>query len=330
MTTTGHVIALCGGVGGAKLAFGLTRVLAPDDLTIVVNTADDFEHLGLLVEPDIDTVIYTLAGLSDRRRGWGLAGETWNFLDAMKRLGGETWFALGDRDLATHVERTRRLRAGETISQITAAFAAAQGIVHPLVPMSDQPIRTIVETEEGPLSFQRYFAGEHCRPVTRAVRFEMAPDTQASAGFRDVLARDDIAAVILCPSNPYLSIDPILAVPGVRAALERLDAPIVAVSPIIGGEALKGPAAKLMTELGVTPGVLAVADHYRGMLGGLVIDRADKADAAALRTRGVEPLVTRAVMKSDADRERLARETLELALGLGEGAAQRRAQGRLR
>jgi LPPG:FO 2-phospho-L-lactate transferase len=325
MTKGGHVIALCGGVGGAKLAFGLARILAPQDLSIVVNTADDFEHLGLTIAPDIDTVIYTLAGLSDRKRGWGLAGETWNFLEGMRRLGGETWFSLGDHDLAMHIERSRRLAAGESLSQVTAALAGALGLAHPIIPMSDQDVRTVVETEVGPLAFQHYFARDHCEPVARAVRFELAPDTRASDGFQRALERRDLAAVIVCPSNPYLSVDPILAVPGVREALAGLDAPIVAVSPIIGGKALKGPAAKLMDELGVTPGVTAVADHYRGLLGGLVIDAADAAEAPALRARGVAPLVTNAVMVTDEDRERLAQETLGLAFDLTGDTLRRRA-----
>ena len=322
---SGHVIALCGGVGGAKLAFGLAQVLPPEALSIVVNTGDDFEHLGLHVSPDIDTVAYTLAGLSDRERGWGLAGETWNFMASLRRLGGEAWFQLGDQDLAMHVERTRRLATGESLSQVTASLTAALGIRHPLIPMSDQPVRTIVQTTEGELAFQRYFVGAQCRPVATGVRFEGAAAASPSPAFRAALARDDLAAVIVCPSNPYLSVDPILAVPGVRAALEALKAPIVAVSPIIGGKALKGPAAKLMTELGVTPGVVAVAEHYRGLLDGLVIDTADAGGAAALRQAGVEPLVTEAVMVTDQDRMHLAQETLAFCALFSETARRRRA-----
>jgi len=310
---SGHVIALCGGVGGAKLAFGLTRLLAPDDLTLVVNTGDDFEHLGLHVSPDIDTVAYTLSGLADRERGWGMTGETWNFMASLRRLGGETWFNLGDQDLAMHVERTRQLAAGESLSQVTAALTAALGLAHAVVPMSDQPVRTIVQTADGELAFQRYFVGEQCRPVATGIRFDGASAAAPSAAFAKALARPDVSAVIVCPSNPYLSVDPILALPGVREALRRLGAPILAVSPIIGGRALKGPAAKLMAELGVTPGVLAVAQHYKGLLDGLVIDTADAAQAGALARLGAEPLVTEAVMTSDEDRARLARETLAFA-----------------
>jgi len=322
---SGHVIALCGGVGGAKLAFGLAQALPPEALSIVVNTGDDFEHLGLHVSPDIDTVAYTLAGLSDRERGWGLAGETWNFMASLRRLGGETWFQLGDLDLAMHVERTRRLAAGESLSQATAALTASLGIRHPVIPMSDQPVRTVVKTTEGELAFQRYFVGEQCRPVATGVRFEGAAAASPSPAFQAALARDDLAAVIVCPSNPYLSVDPILAVPGVRAALDALKAPIVAVSPIIGGKALKGPAAKLMSELGVTPGVVAVAEHYRGLLDGLVIDTADAAEAAALRQAGLEPLVTEAIMVTDEDRVRLAQEALAFSALFSQNAQRRRA-----
>ena len=313
MTGRGHVIALCGGVGGAKLAFGLTRALAPDELSIVCNTGDDFEHLGLHVSPDIDTVVYTLADLSDRERGWGLAGETWNFMGQLRRLGGPDWFNLGDHDLAMHVERTRRLRAGESLSEITRTLSAALGIRHPLVPMSDDPVRTRVETEAGELGFQEYFVRERCGPVVRKVRFEGAERAHPSPGLTALLTRLDVAAVILCPSNPYLSIDPILAAPGVREGLLSLRAPIVAVSPIVGGEALKGPAAKLMRELGAEPSGLSVARHYRGLLNGLIIDHVDASEAEALQAEGLTPLVTGTVMQSDEDRIRLARETLAFA-----------------
>ena len=322
---SGHVLALCGGVGGAKLAFGLTQVLRPEDLTIAVNTGDDFVHLGLHVSPDIDTVAYTLAGLSDRERGWGLAGETWQFMDQLKRLGGEGWFNLGDRDLAMHVERTRRLAAGETLSQVTRALTAALAIAHPIVPMSDAPVRTIVRTADGELPFQRYFVGEQCRPVATGVRFDGAEAAEPSPAFAAALVRPDLAAVIVCPSNPYLSVDPILAVPGVRASLHALQAPIVAVSPIVGGQALKGPAAKLMRELGVEPSSVAVARHYGGLLDGLVIDRADEAEAPAIRSLSVAAQVTATVMKSDDDRVRLARDTLAFAAELGPARQERQA-----
>jgi LPPG:FO 2-phospho-L-lactate transferase len=322
---SGHVLALCGGVGGAKLASGLAAILPPEGLTIAVNTGDDFVHLGLHVSPDIDTVAYTLSGLADRERGWGLAGETWTFMDQLKRLGGEGWFNLGDRDLAMHVERTRRLATGETLSRATAALAAALGLAHPIVPMSDEPVRTVIQTEAGELPFQRYFVGEQCRPVATGVCFEGAAAARPSPGLASTLARSDLAAVIVCPSNPYLSIDPILAVPGVRSRLEALSAPIVAVSPIVGGQALKGPAAKLMRELGVEPSSASVARHYGGLLDGLVVDGADEAEAPALCALGVEALVTATVMASDEDRIRLAGETLAFAAGLGRNRRTRQA-----
>jgi LPPG:FO 2-phospho-L-lactate transferase len=313
---SGHVVALCGGVGGAKLAFGLTRILPPEDLTIVVNTGDDFVHLGLHVSPDIDTVIYTLADLADRERGWGLAGETWQFMDQLGRLGGEGWFNLGDRDLAMHVERTRRLAAGETLSEITRALAAALGVAHAIVPMSDDPVRTVVQTTEGELAFQRYFVGRQCQPVVTGIRFDGATASRPSPGLGAAITRADVEAVIVCPSNPYLSIDPILSIPGVRNGLADLQAPIVAVSPIVGGRALKGPAAKLMQELGVTPGPMAIVDHYRGLLCGLVVDHEDRAEGEALDILGLPTLATASVMRSDDDRVRLADETLAFARSL--------------
>jgi LPPG:FO 2-phospho-L-lactate transferase len=319
----GHVIALCGGVGGAKLAFGLAQILPPEDLTLVVNTGDDFTHLGLHISPDIDTVIYTLAGLSDRERGWGLAGETWQFMDQLKRLGGEGWFNLGDRDLAMHVERTRRRSAGQTLSQITTALATALGVNHPVVPMTDDPVRTVIETAEGELAFQRYFVSLQCRPVATGVRFDGAAAARPSPALASALMRRDVAAVIVCPSNPYLSIDPILAVPGVRQGLARLGAPIVAVSPIVGGRALKGPAAKLMTELGARPCIADLVTHYGGLLSGLVVDHEDADEADALDALGLPTLATGAVMGSDQDRVRLALETFDFALDLAERAKRR-------
>lgn len=311
---TRHVIALCGGVGGAKLAFGLSRLLGPDDLTIIVNTGDDFEHLGLHVSPDIDTVVYTLANLSDRARGWGLAGETWGFMESLGKLGGETWFNLGDRDLAMHVERSHRLKSGQGLSAVTRDLARTLGVAHPIVPMSDEPLRTIVVTPEGELSFQHYFVKEQCRPVATAIRFEGS--ARPSRGLDTALARQDVAAVVVCPSNPYLSIDPIFAVEGVRERLRALAAPVVVISPIVAGRALKGPAAKLMSELGHQPGVAAVADHYAGLADGIVIDEADATEAPRLRGQGLEVLATGAVMTSDEDRIRLARESLDFAAAL--------------
>ncbi len=306
-----HIVALCGGVGGAKLAFGLAQVLPPQDLTVIVNTGDDFEHLGLHISPDIDTVLYTLAGLADRTRGWGVADESWNFMAALGRLGGETWFNLGDCDLATHVERTRRLHSGETLSQVTAALARALGIGPAIVPMSDDAVRTVVSTTTGEMPFQRYFVAEQCKPVVTALQFAGADAAHLAPTAAAALARSDLGAVIICPSNPWLSIDPILAVPGIAAALAAGSAPVIAVSPLVGGRAIKGPTAKLMTELGLIPGVAAIARHYAGVIDRLVIDGADAADAAALPCPA---LVTPTVMAGDAERIALARAILKWVL----------------
>ncbi|HXQ15115.1 MAG TPA: 2-phospho-L-lactate transferase [Caulobacteraceae bacterium] len=312
----GRVLALCGGVGGAKLAFGLAAALPEDELTVVVNTGDDFQHLGLEISPDIDTVTYTLAGLADRERGWGSAGDTWNFLGALARLGGEDWFQIGDRDLALHVERTRRLKAGESLSEVTADLARRLTVKHSIVPMSDQPVRTWLDTEIGPLPFQHYFVREHCLPVVRGVRFEGVTGAQPSPDFARDLARRDLAAIVICPSNPYLSIDPILAVPGVAEAISAAASPRVAVSPLVGGRAVKGPTAKLMAELGVPGTVTAIADHYVRLIDAMVIDIADADQASCLEARGLAVHVTQTVMTTDQDRVRLATETLDFARSL--------------
>ena len=311
-------LALSGGVGGAKLALGLCRVLPAESLTVVCNTADDFDHLGLRVCPDLDTVMYTLAGISNRVTGWGQAHETWSFLEALSDLGGETWFRLGDRDLATHVERTRRLRAGETLTEVTAALCGALGIVARVLPMSDDPVRTAVLAEAGELSFQHYFVRDRCEPAVSGFRFDGIDKARPAAGFLASLEDDATAAVLICPSNPFVSVDPVLALDGVEAALREAATPVVAVSPIVGGAAIKGPAAKMMAELGMPVTATGVARHYaeRDLLDGFVIDEADAAEAAAIEELGLPTLVTGTVMETLADRERLARETLAFALGL--------------
>ena len=304
-----HVLALCGGVGGAKLALGLYRLLG-ESLTIVVNTGDDFEHLGLKISPDLDTVLYTLAGLADPQRGWGRAEETWRFMDALRALGGETWFALGDRDLAMHVQRTEWLKAGKHLSEFAAHAARQFDIAARIVTMSDNPVWTLVETDEGTLPFQHYFVRRRCEPVVRAIRFAGAPDATPTPGLVDRIASGAFAAAVICPSNPYLSVDPILAVPGIAAALARARTPIIAVSPIVGGQAVKGPTAKIMTELGIAITNQSIASHYRGLIDGLVIDEADLADRERI---DVPVLVTRTMMRDLADRERLAGEVVAFA-----------------
>jgi LPPG:FO 2-phospho-L-lactate transferase len=310
---TGPVVALCGGIGGAKLALGLSRVLEPRQLTIIVNTGDDFEHLGLSISPDIDTVLYTLGGVADRDRGWGRMDETWHFMEALRELGGEYWFQLGDRDLAMHIERTAFLRGGGTLSAFITRAARALGIGARVLPMTDDRIRTVVDTDGGTLPFQRYFVERRCTPVVQALRFEGAQEAAPAAGVVSALSDLAARAVVICPSNPYLSIDPILAVPGIREALENTPAPVIAVSPIIAGQAIKGPTVKIMSELGIEATTKSIAAHYEGFIDGLVIDDVDAADAASV---GVPVLVTRTLMQDFVDRDRLAVDVVSFAAAL--------------
>ena len=308
-----RVLALSGGVGGAKLALGLARVVEPTALTVVANTGDDFEHLGLYVCPDIDTLMYTLAGINNPETGWGRADETGGFMAALAALGGETWFFLGDGDLATHVERTRRLDAGESLTGITSELCARLGIEAAIVPMSDDAVRTIVETAQGPMAFQHYFVRERCRPAVTGFRFDGAERARPNPALLGALEDPDLAAVIICPSNPFISVDPILALPGVRAALATAPAPVVAVSPIVGGRAIKGPTAKMMQELGMPSTAVALARHYGRLLDGFVLDRADAASADQVREMGIEVLVAETVMQTLDDRIGLARAVLAFA-----------------
>ncbi len=305
--SSGSYVALCGGVGGAKLALGLSRVLPPDKLTIVVNTGDDFEHLGLHVSPDIDTVLYTLAGLSNTELGWGLAGETWGFMEAIGRLGGPTWFRLGDHDLATHVTRTGMLAEGGSLSAVTDHLRGKLGVGPAVVPMSDDAVRTVVETDEGPLPFQTYFVARQCKPRVARIRFEGAAAAQPAPAALAALRRPDLAGIIVCPSNPWLSVDPMLAIPGWRAALAAADAPCVAVTPLVAGQAIKGPTAKIMGELGLALDVASIVAHYGDLIDGFVLDRADADKAAAL---GLPVATAQTIMRTLADRDGLARETI--------------------
>ena len=304
------MLALSGGVGGAKLALGLYRTLPPDTLTIVANTGDDFEHLGLRVSPDLDTLLYTLSGQDNPELGWGRRGETWTFMAALEALGGETWFRLGDGDLATHVERTRRLNSGESLSAVMDDFRRRLGIAARLLPMSDDPVRTRLRTPEGWLDFQDYFVRLRCAPAISEVEFAGADTARPHPDFLAALADPLLRAVVICPSNPFISIDPILAVPGIRAALRECRAPVVAVSPIIAGKAVKGPTAKMMAELGLPVDAAAVARHYRDILDLYI---ADEEDAAAVAGLDVPVVLARTLMQSLADREALARTVIAAA-----------------
>ncbi len=306
MTSGGSVVVLTGGVGGAKLALGLSHVVAPGRLSAIVNTGDDSRHLGLHVSPDIDTLIYTLSGLVDPGRGWGRANETWGFMEALRAIGGEDWFNLGDHDLALHVERSRRLAAGESLSHITADFAARLGAGVRVVPMSDDPVATRVITDAGDLAFQDYFVRRRCAPRVRAVRFAGAEDARPAPGVVQALADPDLEAVLIAPSNPWLSIDPILSVPGLAGLLRDARAPVVVVTPLPGGRAVKGPTAKIMGELGLTLSIASIEDHYRGVADAFLLDDADP-PVASPHARCDTLMITLD------DRIRVARAALDLA-----------------
>jgi LPPG:FO 2-phospho-L-lactate transferase len=304
------VVACAGGVGGARLADGLAAVLPSENLTVIVNTGDDFEYLGLRICPDLDTVCYTLAGLANPVTGWGRAAESFNTLENLVQLGGPGWFRLGDQDLGTHLERTRRLRLGQTLSQVTQAFCQAWGVQLTVLPMSDQFTPTWVYTDEGELPFQEYFVHRQCRPKVSGFYFEGIEMAKPAPGVMEAL--ESASLVVLCPSNPWVSIDPILAVPGMRAKLETKK--VVAVSPIIGGQTVKGPAAKMYTEMGIEPSAQAVANHYRDILSGFVIDRVDEGMAVALQSGGLPVYITDTVMRTRNHRQHLARQVLEFGL----------------
>lgn len=309
---SGRVVVLSGGVGGARMARGLALALPdPARLSVAVNTADDFVHLGLAISPDLDTVLYTLAGIENAGQGWGRADETWSFMAALEKLGGETWFKLGDKDLALHVFRTRALAEGRTLSDVTAEACRILGVAAEVLPMTEDRVATVVETEEGPLAFQDYFVRRRCAPRVKGFRFVGADDARPLPRLIERLSDPALGAVVVGPSNPFVSVAPILALPGVRAALEAASAPVVAVSPLVGGAAVKGPAAKMIAEMGETPSVLWVAGHYAGLIDGIVVDEADRDAAKAIR--GPRVRVAKTVMRDDADRATLAKEVLAFA-----------------
>ena len=298
------IVALAGGVGGAKLAHGLMLAAPEEALAVVVNTGDDFELFGLRISPDLDTVLYTLAGLANPETGWGIAGDTFAALEMLGRYGGETWFRLGDRDFATHIRRTERLRAGRTPTQVAAELAEALGVRARLLPMCDEPVATLVETPAGVLAFQDYFVRRHQADVVQGVRFVGIEEARVTEVVR--AACETAKLIVLCPSNPLVSIGPILAVPGMRELLKAARAPKVAVSPIVGGRALRGPADKMLAGLGHAVSALGVARLYQGLVQGMAIDQVDGDQRAAIEALGMRALVTDAVMASDTDRRRLA------------------------
>jgi LPPG:FO 2-phospho-L-lactate transferase len=297
---SGKVLALSGGVGGAKLARGLAEILAPEQLTVVANTADDFDYWGLRICPDLDSVMYALADLNDTERGWGLAGETWQTIAAMRRYGGDDWFQLGDQDMATHLFRSQALRRGDSLAQVTAKMAAQLGIGLRLLPMSEQPVATRVHSDIGELAFQEYFVRERCEPAVQSLEFSGLAQASMQADFAALLSDRELKAIIICPSNPFVSVDPILSLPGCRDALASAAAPVIAVSPIVAGLALKGPAAKMMAELTLPASAVAVAEYYQqrygALIDGFVIDSSDAQLAAQFRTLAAEVEVCPTVM----------------------------------
>ena len=307
------IVALAGGVGGARLAVGLAAALPPSQLAIVVNTADDFDHLGLAISPDLDTVMYTLAGVNNPLAGWGRAQETWSFMSALAELGGDDWFRLGDRDLAVHVLRTLALRRGMALSAVTRELAGRLGIRHALIPMSDTPVRTRVLTARGVLAFQDYFVRDQCRPRVRGFRFAGSRNARPAPPFARIMRSRKVRAVVICPSNPYVSVAPILSVPAIRAWIRQRDFPVVAVSPIVGGAALKGPAAKMMRELGCEATALGVVRHYGKSVDGWVIDRQDAKLQRAIEREGKAVIVTDTVMNDRGKSVQLAKRVVSFA-----------------
>jgi LPPG:FO 2-phospho-L-lactate transferase len=304
------LVVLTGGTGGAKLIEGLSYEIDPAQLTIICNTADDFVLHGLNISPDLDTIMYTLAGLSDGKKGWGIQDDTFTVLAQLEKLGGEAWFKLGDRDIATHITRTRLLRAGLKLSEVTDRLRNNLGIKARILPMSNDEVETRVEAPEGEISFQEYFVKQRCQPEVKEIFYAGVENSRAAPGVLETIR--DAAAIIICPSNPITSIGPILAVPGVRDALNEVTAPVVGVSPIIGKKAISGPAHKLMAAKGVEPSALGAAKSYADFLDQFVVDVEDENLRAKLETLGIKVEATSIRMKALADKQRLARQVLAL------------------
>jgi len=309
------VVALAGGVGGAKLATGLQAALPAGALTAIVNTGDDFEHWGLSICPDLDTVMYNLAGINNPETGWGLENESFTTLETMSLLGGEEWFRLGDKDLALHLRRTEWLQQNISLTEVTERLRRILGVVGPVLPMCDEPVRTLVHTDEGDLPFQHYFVRRHCEPLVIDVSFVGTEDAKISDAVDEAITAADL--IVICPSNPYLSIDPILSIPDMRSQLLRASAPVVAVTPIVGGEALKGPAAKLMREMGEMQSPLTVVDRYADLLDGFVLDSVDEILRGSI---DVPVRVTNTVMTDLESKKALAMDVLAFGSLLASGA----------
>ena len=312
MTDPQKIIALSGGVGGAKLSLGFDKTTSPIDLAIVANTGDDFEHLGLHVSPDIDTLIYTLAGVNNEESGWGRANETWSFMSALRDLGGETWFQLGDKDLALNVLRTQQLKSGNSLSVVTEAVATCFGIGASILPMTDDPVRTMIHTNSGLLAFQEYFVREQCRPAVTDISFNGIETAKPSPKFAELLSNASVSAFVICPSNPYLSIEPILRLPSVRDSLKSHPAPVIVVSPVIAGQSVKGPTSKIMREFGLACSSIEIARHYLDIADVIVIDHKDANSASEIEALGIRVCMSGIMMNSVEDKIRLANDVLGL------------------
>lgn len=307
---------LSGGVGGAKLVLGFSQLLPREQLTVIANTGDDFVHLGLAISPDLDTLMYTLAGEVNAETGWGRRNETWSFMDALESLNGDTWFRLGDRDLAIHITRTQQLAAGQSLTAVTARLCEHLGVTTPILPMTNDAVRTRVDTEAGSLDFQHYFVRDRAQPRVSGLTYGGATTAQPTAGVLNAFRDPDVGAIFIAPSNPYLSIDPILAISLIRDAIRDSASPVVAVSPIVGHAAIKGPTAKIMAELGLEVSALSIARHYRDLLDGFILDTRDRDMADEVESLGVEVTICDTIMKSLDDKVRLAQVALDFAASL--------------
>lgn len=309
-------LAITGGVGGAKLALGLSKLLGADQLAFVVNTGDDFEHLGLHISPDIDTLIYTLGDVNNPETGWGRRDESWQFMQALTDLRGDTWFRLGDKDLAVHIKRANALAQGHSLGRVTAELAVSFGITHGIFPMSNDPVRTRVHTDSGTMAFQHYFVRERCKPAVTGFDFEGIGQAVINPDIEKWLNDPALAGIILCPSNPFVSIDPILSLPRMRERLQQCAAPVIAVSPVVGGAAIKGPTVKMMQELSLPTSASQVAVHYQDFLRGFVFDNEDENLESEVQSLGLATAVTNTVMVSLDDRVQLAKICIDLVRAL--------------
>ena len=306
------VVALAGGVGGAKLALGFSHILGSEELTVVVNTADDDRFYGLHVSPDLDTVLYTLAGVSNAEMGWGLAGESFRTLERLKEYGVDAWFNLGDLDLATHLYRTKMLEEGKTLSEVCQQLAKSLGVEHKILPVTDSPIKTMVETQDGIMSFQEYFVKNRCEPIVKSIDFNGSSNCTVTPGVRRAVLNMDL--LVFCPSNPFVSIAPILSVPGFKEMIESFSGKSIGVSPIVGGEAIKGPAAKMLKELGHDVSPVGVARQYVGLCNAFIIDEKDADLKQEIESLGMNVFVTQTIMETDQDKKRLAEYILEISV----------------